>query len=351
MSLMDTSPQAVASMTFKLVKRGYDVEEVRAYLTEVARQLESAQNQATAMEARARAALAKLQEVAQQQPPAPAPVQPMIDADQAEVISRTLMLAQRTADTTIAEAKTEAESILASAHGEAGSMIASARVQASRVVDEARVEARRTSEAERLKAESEVQALLARREFLLSDVEHLEEFVAAQRRRLTQTADLLLDIAERGEGGLGDLRRPLLSAAGEDAIRPGAAGAIAEATVVGETPPAGPAPAPELPAARGPGAAGLFGRLTAEAGGRADSAESSVDDAVPQWATSEPAAEAAPPPSAEDDTLVMAIPNAAEQLDDPTPVEIPAASGLDELDRDLSPGAPDGLRILGDDPR
>lgn len=325
---MDTSPQAVASMNFKLVKRGYDVDEVRAYLTEVARQLESAQNQATAMEARARAALAKLQEVAQQ-PPAPAPVQPMIAADQAEVISRTLMLAQRTADTTVAEAKTEADTILANAHGEAGSMIASARVQAGRVVDEARVEARRTTEAERLKAESEVQALLARREFLLSDVEHLEEFVAAQRRRLMQTADLLLDIAERGEGGLGDVRRPLLSASGDDALRPGPAGAIAEATVVAETPPSAGAAAPELPAARGPGAAGLFGRVTTEP----------IPTAPP------------PPPTGDDDTLVMAIPDLPEQIDEPTPVETPVPLDIDELTRDISPGAPDGLRILGDDPR
>jgi vacuolar-type H+-ATPase subunit H len=273
----------------------------------------------------------------------------MIAADQAEVISRTLMLAQRTADTTVAEAKTEAESILANAHGEAGSMIASARVQASRVVDEARVEARRTSEAERLKAESEVQALLARREFLLSDVEHLEEFVSAQRRRLTQTADLLLDIAERGEGGLGDMRRPLLSAAGEDAIRPGAAGAISDATVVAESRPSGATPAPELPAARGPAAAGLFGRVTPEAGGRPEPSEPLVDDAVPRWATSEPSV-IEPPPS-EDDTLVMAIPDVPEHIDEPTPVETPSPNDLDELTGDLSPGAPDGLRILGDDPR
>ena len=56
---MELSPQAVAAATFKIVKRGYDPDEVRSYLVEVSSSLESSQQQATAMEARARAAIAK----------------------------------------------------------------------------------------------------------------------------------------------------------------------------------------------------------------------------------------------------------------------------------------------------
>ena len=63
---MEMSPQAVRSTGFKLVKRGYDPEEVDAFKEQVASAVEFAQNQATAMEARARAAVAKLQEVSQQ---------------------------------------------------------------------------------------------------------------------------------------------------------------------------------------------------------------------------------------------------------------------------------------------
>jgi DivIVA domain-containing protein len=52
---MEMTPQAVRSTGFKLVKRGYDPEEVDAFKEQVAGAVEFAQNQATAMEARARA--------------------------------------------------------------------------------------------------------------------------------------------------------------------------------------------------------------------------------------------------------------------------------------------------------
>ena len=71
------------------------------------------------MEARARAAIAKLQELQQQGAPAAAghgaddpdgaPVGAM--PDEAETISRALLLAQRTADVTVAEAQAEAEAL------------------------------------------------------------------------------------------------------------------------------------------------------------------------------------------------------------------------------------------------
>ena len=59
---------------FKTVKRnGYDPAEVDAFKTTVASSIESAQNQATAMEARARAAVAKLQELPERPVHADAP--------------------------------------------------------------------------------------------------------------------------------------------------------------------------------------------------------------------------------------------------------------------------------------
>src|SRR3954471_19837587 len=106
---MELSPQSVALTTFKTVKKGYDPNEVRAYLTRLATAIESTQTQAAAMEARARAAVARLQELAAQPaaPPAaraaepaaapaaapvPAPLVPATEAtnDEAQTISRTL---------------------------------------------------------------------------------------------------------------------------------------------------------------------------------------------------------------------------------------------------------------------
>ena len=65
---MELSPQSVSSTTFKIVKKGYDPDEVRAYLAQLANSIETTQNQATAMEARARAAVVRLQEIAAQAP-------------------------------------------------------------------------------------------------------------------------------------------------------------------------------------------------------------------------------------------------------------------------------------------
>jgi DivIVA domain-containing protein len=215
---MEMSPHAVRSTGFKLVKRGYDPEEVDAFKEQVAGAVEFAQNQATAMEARARAAVAKLQEVSQQvqsgAPPTPAPA-PTSSGD-TEVISRTLLLAQRTADQAVAEARADADGILGKARDEAGRVLDTARTMAAKTVDDARFEARRAAEDERVKAENEVQSLLARRDFLLSDVDHLEQYVLAQRERLRDAAVQLQEMVERVPGGLGDMRRPLLSASGEE---------------------------------------------------------------------------------------------------------------------------------------
>lgn len=218
---MELSPQSVALTTFKTVKKGYDPNEVRAYLARLATAIESTQTQAAAMEARARAAVARLQELAGQpataRPPEPvAAVAPVAErdttADEAQTISRTLLLAQRTADATIAEANVEAKRIRDEAEAIASHARDSAEEVKNRLVTEAKADARRASEDQRVQIDSEVQSLLARREFLLSDVEHLEQHVISHRDRLREVAASLTTIVESPDGGLADLRRPLTSA-------------------------------------------------------------------------------------------------------------------------------------------
>src|SRR3954468_9170495 len=220
---MDFSPQTVRSAGFKTVKKGYDPAEVDDFKEKVAAAIETAQNQATAMEARARAAVAKLQEVSQQSTVTREAGGRNTDED-SETISRTLLLAQRTADTTVAQANADAESINVKARIDATTVIDNARAAADKLLDEARLGARRSAESERIKAENEVQALLARRDFLVSDVDHLEHHLAAQRERLRDAAISLQDLVERVPGGLGEMRRPLLSASAESTLaapRPG----------------------------------------------------------------------------------------------------------------------------------
>lgn len=227
---MDMNPQRVRTAEFRTVKKGLDPSEVQAFLHAVADELERAQNQSTAMEARARAAVARLQELSDDagsqsdasaeilRPSEAAVEQASVAAsvDQAETISRTLLLAQRTADTTVAEARAEAERLRAEAEAEASQQVGSSREIAESLLTEARAEARKVGEEERSVMEGEVNSLLARRDFLESDVDHLEQFLVDQRTRLREAASQIVDLTERVPGGLGDVRRPLVSAANDD---------------------------------------------------------------------------------------------------------------------------------------
>ncbi len=215
---MDLTPTQVAGASFKTVRKGYDPDEVDSFLERTARALEEAQQQATAMEARARAAVARLQELsAAHEASVATAVAPTAEAvqatpDEAETITRTLLLAQRTADTAIAEARAEAERLRGEAHAEAESTIDSTREMSAKLLEDARAEARRVSETERAAAENEVQSLVARREFLVGDVDQLEQFLIEQRERLRAAAHQIEALCERVPAGLGQVRAPVLSA-------------------------------------------------------------------------------------------------------------------------------------------
>jgi len=223
---MEMSPQQVRSIAFSTVKKGYDSGEVNAFVQEVATALEAAQNDTTAMEARARAAVARLQELSQageQRASATGgggvdvvedPSTIAASVDETETISRTLLLAQRTADVTVAEANAEAERILSAARDDASQSLDQAQVLADQLIQDSKDEARRAGEGERINVESEVQALNARRDFLESDVDHLEAFLIEQRERIRESATVLSEMVARVPGGLGAVHRPLLSAAG-----------------------------------------------------------------------------------------------------------------------------------------
>jgi DivIVA domain-containing protein len=222
---MELTPSQISGASFRTVRKGYDPAEVDALLRDAAAALEQAQQQATAMEARARAAVARLQEqgAAQEQPVAPAPQRVAeesgdvrVSPDEAETISRTLLLAQRTADTTIAAAEAEAERIRNEARVEAETTIDSTREMSSSIIDEARAEARKASENERRAAINEVESLKARREFLLGDVDQLETFLVDQRERLRSAAREIEALCERVPSGLGRVGAPAVSASDDE---------------------------------------------------------------------------------------------------------------------------------------
>lgn len=222
---MDLTPSQISGASFRTVRKGYDPAEVDALLRDAAAALEQAQQQATAMEARARAAVARLQEqgAAHEAAPTPAPTPAVEESGdlrvspvEAETISRTLLLAQRTADTTIAAAEAEAERIREQARAEAESTLDSTREMSSSIIDQARSEARKATENERRAAIDEVESLKARREFLLGDVDQLETFLIDQRERLRGAARDIEALCERVPSGLGRVGAPALSASDDE---------------------------------------------------------------------------------------------------------------------------------------
>ena len=222
---MGANPQQVRTVKFKTVKKGLDPEAVQAFLASVADDLERAQNHAAAMEARARAAVQRVQELTPDHKSKPDPEGPTDEisasVDESETISRTLLLAQRVADTTIADAEAEAEALVGKATEDATRELDAARELSTQMAESARSTARQIGQSERAAADDELRALSERRAGLNSDVTELEQFLEVQRGRLRDAASTLVDLTERIPGGLGTAPAPVLRVPADDEISDG----------------------------------------------------------------------------------------------------------------------------------
>ena len=210
---MAVNPQHVRTVEFATVKKGLNPDEVGAFLAQVADDLEKAQNHATAMEARARAAVQRVQELAAQAPAEPiddAPDAVAASVDEAETISRTLLLAQRTADNTVAEATAEATKLRDDAMEEATRELDAARELAAQMTEAARDTARQAGERERQAVEQELNEMQIARDALAADVDALRGFLDIQRERLRDAATTLMDLTERVPGGIAPAPPPVL---------------------------------------------------------------------------------------------------------------------------------------------
>lgn len=168
---MELSPQALHDVEFREARRGgYNTRDVDDFLERVAVGVGQVQDRLREAYHRAEAAEGRLAEMQRQldelQRRGPVESGPG-DAD--ETLRRTLVLAQRTADATIKEAKDEANRLLTEARDE----VAQARAAAE-------------SDAHR-DARAELEHLSSRRDALLSDLETLEQHVDAQRNRIRES--------------------------------------------------------------------------------------------------------------------------------------------------------------------
>ncbi len=154
---MEMSPKAIAAVTFPVVRKGYDPEQVRSFLSQLSRGVEELQNRALQAEAKARLTTT-----------APPP-----DTANMESITKTLLLAQRTADATLVEARDEAEGIRRQASERAESILAEAKAQRTQIIAAAEQEALRVGEVTRGRVAAEVDALELRRSALSDDADAL----------------------------------------------------------------------------------------------------------------------------------------------------------------------------------
>jgi DivIVA domain-containing protein len=193
---MEMSPKAIAAVTFPVVRKGYDPEQVRSFLSQLSRGVEELQNRALQAEAKARLSAA----------PAPA-AEPAPNMDS---ITKTLVMAQRTADATLADAREEADGIRKEASERAESILAEAKAQGAQMITAAEQEALRTGEITRSKVAAEVEALESRRSALSDDVDSLSTHVTTQREQLASTVLVLNQALEHP--GLQDVAKPTLAA-------------------------------------------------------------------------------------------------------------------------------------------
>lgn len=133
---MPLTPEDIRTKEFRNSIRGYNEHEVDAFLDEVEGELTRLLRDNSELRERVTAAAAASQLA--QATPAPAPM-----GETEEMLRRTLLLAQRTADETVAQAKSDADRIVADAQAHTQQLIGHAQQQANAHI--ADLDARRKS--------------------------------------------------------------------------------------------------------------------------------------------------------------------------------------------------------------
>jgi len=180
---MELSPAAITGVEFDQVRKGYDTGQVRSFLGQIARGVELMKAQIAEEQNRSRQAQARLAELPR----------PAADAD-AESISRALVLAQRTADAAIAEARNQAAAIIAAAEDRAQAMANDAESKAAERIVRAETEARRRGEDERNRVDTELRDLLQRRDRAQTELDRIERSLLLQREQVRVAIDRLHEV-------------------------------------------------------------------------------------------------------------------------------------------------------------
>lgn len=214
---MDVTPQLIEQIDFSEKFRGYDpdqvdefLERVGATIVELNNRLAAAETRAT--EAEASAAAAAAVRASDQLAPAPTAVAApaMSDEEEAAAATSTLMLAKRTADAAIADARAEAARHLTEVQERAERELADAQAEAARLVADATSHAEDLASRAVAEAEAEhgrrrdlimveITELESRRSGLIDGVTALERRSAEHRSSLEHMITLLRGVLDDPE--------------------------------------------------------------------------------------------------------------------------------------------------------
>lgn len=156
---MDVTAHELRTIRLREAFRGYRQEDVDQLIDRVAATIERLEGQTQRLTARLEQAESEAG----------------LGREADEMLRRTLLLAQRTADAAVAEAQERARRVLSESEAHAHSIVSGAEE-----------EARRIAIAERQRIENEIRDLTRQREVMLADVEALEQAARDHRRRLRE---------------------------------------------------------------------------------------------------------------------------------------------------------------------
>ena len=197
------TPHLLTDVRFSVSRKGYDPDEVDNFLERVSAavaQLQDKLRQATATseaaEARAsdasraqtllQARIAKLEsDLAEAQSAPVAPASSRTPEDEAAEVSKMIVLAQRTADAAIADARSTAASMVGDAEQEAGRILATARMEADDSVAR-----------HRAALADEIRGLEQGRDQLSADIAALERHVTTQRAVLAASVGRIQSVLD-----------------------------------------------------------------------------------------------------------------------------------------------------------
>ena len=154
---MDVSPSGIRKVQFREKLRGYHPEDVDAFVAEVANRVQALEQQVEALTTRVTEAEGRASE----------------STGSEDQLRRTLVLAQRTADLAVQEAREEANRLLSEAQAEREAVLAEASAARQQAIEEARHT-----------ATDELARYAEAREQLAADVRALDEYVREQRSRI-----------------------------------------------------------------------------------------------------------------------------------------------------------------------